>query len=219
MKRKSVLYLLLFVLAGVVGSLCWATYAQMQRNKLSPLLMQAVRQQNYNEVDSLLNSGVDPNSSWDDRQRSNFWSTLKRRFTRPHERINLTALMEAAGNHDFRMIQLLLDHGADVHVTAQGTTVLMWAATSMPPGGYSEAERVKCLRLLVDAGADVNTKNKYGLTALMWAAMAGHKDSAALLLSEGAKINAKDNTGRTAPMYASHFPEMVAFLKRAGAKE
>jgi ankyrin repeat protein len=39
-------------------------------------------------------------------------------------------------------------------------------------------------------GVDVNVKNKYGGTALIWAAMQGHKECVALLLAvDGVDVN------------------------------
>lgn len=210
----------LAILLLLVGTVDWLTYAQMQRQKLSPLLIAAASKRNYNEVDSLLDRGADPNCSQDDWLRSDFWSTLQRRFTRSHERLYSTVLMNAAKAQDFRMIQLLLHYGADVNVRAgRGITALMWAARSGPQGGAEEAIGVECLRLLVDAGADVDATALDGYTALLWAAGAGHKACVALLLNEGARVDARDSQGRTALWYARKDPDMIAFLKKSGAKE
>ncbi len=50
------------------------------------------------------------------------------------------------------------------------------------------------LKLLLDAGADVNAKEGVaGETALMWAALENHGDAVTLLVSKGADVNARSN--------------------------
>jgi ankyrin repeat protein len=43
------------------------------------------------------------------------------------------------------------------------------------------------VKVLIDAGADVNAKNKDGKTALMWAARYGHTEVAEILKQAGAR--------------------------------
>lgn len=52
--------------------------------------------------------------------------------------------------------------------------------------------------LLLERGADINTKDKDNTTVLMHAAESGHMDMARLLLQNGADMNAKDKHGDTA---------------------
>ena len=52
-------------------------------------------------------------------------------------------------------------------------------------------------------GANVNAKDNYGRTVLMWAAINGHTETAELLLKHGADVNAENNYGRTALMWAA----------------
>jgi peptidoglycan/LPS O-acetylase OafA/YrhL len=71
---------------------------------------------------------------------------------------------------------------------AGGSTPLMIAAL------YGNAEAA---RLLVEAGAKVNAKNKEGDTALHMAAFFCHTEIVELLLENGAEVNAKNNKGET----------------------
>ena len=51
---------------------------------------------------------------------------------------------------------------------------------------------------MVQNGADVNVRNKYGKPVLMLAIEAGYEDIVELLLENGADINIQDNNGKTA---------------------
>jgi ankyrin repeat protein len=56
---------------------------------------------------------------------------------------------------------------------------------------------------LIVCGADVNAKNKHGLTPLHYASSEGHKDVCGLLLDHGADMIAKDREGLTPLHWAS----------------
>jgi formylglycine-generating enzyme required for sulfatase activity/ankyrin repeat protein len=73
----------------------------------------------------------------------------------------------------------------------------------------------------INQGADVNVRDKDGLTPLMYAARQNpnHEVTAALLRA-GAEINAGDLYGRSALMYAARWnpnPEVISALLKAGA--
>lgn len=73
-----------------------------------------------------------------------------------------------------------------------GATPLMYAALHAGED---------CLRSLLDQGADPNTRNGSGATALMWAA--GDLSKVRLLLARGAQVNAASEDGRTPLMIAA----------------
>ena len=74
-------------------------------------------------------------------------------------------------------------------------------------------------RRLIEEGADVNWRDAYGWTPLIWAASKGLVDVVRLLLDKGADINHKNNYGRTALHQAaiSGEDEVVRFLIERGA--
>ena len=51
------------------------------------------------------------------------------------------------------------------------------------------------VRELITAGADLNTQDKDGWTALFFAAGRGYTEVVATLISEGAELNRKNNDG------------------------
>ena len=95
---------------------------------------------------------------------------------------------------------MLQDIEIKEHITDEdGRTILMYAAM------YSQS--AETIKALIDAGADVNVKNKRGNTALMYAA--GVNDNSEVvkaLLDVGADVDVKDDHyGNTALMYAAMY--------------
>lgn len=64
-------------------------------------------------------------------------------------------------------------------------------------GDYLEVDRY------LNKGADVNCRDKDGLTPLIWTAIQGHEEVARLLLERGGDVEAKNRNGDTALMWAS----------------
>ena len=89
------------------------------------------------------------------------------------------------------------------------------AGDAMPPTARAAMEGdTDRLKNLLDGGADVNAKARFGWTPLMWAAKEAHEDTARLLLSRDANVNAKTDSGFTALMVAvkEGHPETVKIL-------
>ena len=81
-----------------------------------------------------------------------------------------------------------------------------------------QTERV---RGLLDAGADVDTQNDDGFTALKWAVVRGHTGTVQALLDAGADVDIRDKRGQTPLMIAAEEGQtrVIELLKAAGAKE
>jgi ankyrin repeat protein len=102
-----------------------------------------------------------------------------------------TALILATYNDREGAARLLLGHGAaiDAGDDARGNTALHGVAFK----GY-----VPIAQMLIDAGADVNRRNRSGQTALMLATLFGRADMFDLLVGAGADPDAIDEAGNSA---------------------
>jgi ankyrin repeat protein len=87
------------------------------------------------------------------------------------------------------MKHLLLTTIAAVVLVGCGPSVDIWTA--------AEQGDIKAVKQHLDAGTDVNAKDKYGRTPLDEAAGEGHKEVVELLIAEGADVNAMDDDGDT----------------------
>jgi len=89
-------------------------------------------------------------------------------------------------------LELLIARGADVRAaTKRGITALAFAAP------YGNTEIVK---MLLDKGAEINSKDDGGYTPLMLAAYSDFLNAAVvkMMLEKGAPIDARGNDGETA---------------------
>jgi ankyrin repeat protein len=132
------------------------------------------------------------------------------------------------------VMRALVAAGAGTQLTTDdGTTPLMVAAglgrstyTPRLPRGLRAPMAEEAVKVLVDAGADVNAVNEADFTALHGAAFRGLNEVVQYLVEHGADINARDFRGRTAYRLAEgskqsfqfqDWPETAKLLERLGA--
>ena len=140
----------------------------------------------------------------------------------------------AGGGGALEIIRTLLAAGADQHLTTDdGTTPFMAAAglgratyTPREPRGVRSDSAEAAVRILLEAGADINAANEADFTALHGAAFRGLNEVIEYLVAEGADIDARDFRGRTPFRIAEgtkqsfqfqSWPESAALLERLGA--
>jgi ankyrin repeat protein len=107
-------------------------------------------------------------------------------------------LFQAIRNGDVAYLKAHLSKAELEARDRRGASPLMHAAA------FGNLETV---RLLLDAGADVNAHNDFDATALLWSAR--DPDKARLLIERGANVNVQSRQGRT--------PLMIASLRRGGS--
>lgn len=133
----------------------------------------------------ILDKGVKINA----QATKSFGDGYRNRFNR----VGATAFLQAAKLDDLPMLKLLVERGADVHITnADGDTPLMVAAgvAILNPGGEdagTEAEVLATVKYLVEElKIPVNARNNNGETALHGACYRGYNAPAQYLLDHGA---------------------------------
>jgi len=175
MVRLSVVVLLVAVTVSAQGDSSAALFAAIQRGAL-------------NDVERLLKSGANVNSTDPD---------------------GVPALMAAVLFAGADTVELLLSHGADANRTGPGgATALMWAVPNAEKmqrlishganvNARSETERtallvaasypatVNALRLLLDSGADLRAEDRGGSTALSLAIRSASVDVVHFLVEKG----------------------------------
>lgn len=160
----------------------------------------------------------------------------------------VTPCMQAAVQGDAEMVELLLQRGADVSPTDNmGSTALSLALERGNPRvvamllardrskGAAElfdacrTGRGDVVKVLLQSGANPNSRDEQGNTLLMLAAGSGDLPLVKMLLERGADINARNREGTTALAWAYSSPlsesaslrtrrDVVRLLKQHGGK-
>jgi ankyrin repeat protein len=113
------------------------------------------------------------------------------------------AFYAAIRGNDLTKLQAVLAGGASAnHNDARGLTPLMYAAAV----GSADA-----MKLLIEKGADVNAKNAFDSTALMWSVTDINK--VRLLVAKGANVNAVSKQGHTAMLLAAMSDGSAAIVR------
>lgn len=127
-----------------------------------------------------------------------------------------TPLMNAAQAGSAEVIKALLAAGASPKaIDEEGNSPLIKAAGS--------DASVSAIQDLIKAGAEVDSANAEGVTALMRAAERGDADKVTALLNAGAKVDLKDRDGRKAIEWAQQRSDeagkrVIDILSAAGGK-
>ena len=120
--------------------------------------------------------GVEVGSVLDEACKRGIWWVIKAAIGHGFKD---QCLVDTTRYGHLEIVQLLLDHGADIH--AQDDDPICWASR------YGHLEIVQ---LLLDHGADVHACDDY---PLRWASYNGHLEIVQLLLDHGANVHARDD--------------------------
>jgi len=164
-------------------------------------LLEATFEGNVEEVEELLNKGVDPNVKDEDGNTPLHLAIMsdhlqiakllieKGADVNAKNKREKTPLHIAVERSNEKAAVLLIEKGADVNAGDSVKSTSLHVAVDQ--GSLAIA------RLLVEKGADVNARNLWGKTPLHYAARHPHAGIAALLIEKGADVSAKSNNGWT----------------------
>ena len=176
----------------------------------------AVQQRMPAVVQALLSQDADP-----DAQLSRNLPLVSRRIRLDNglapTRIGATAFWLASSYGDLEIMRLLIDGGADPHLTStDGTTPLMVAAGADFVEGQDKYGRrwfgdavplqeaaIKAIALCLELGADINATNDNGQTPLHGAVYLGGTIVVPYLVARGAELNPINRRGQTPWMIAA----------------
>ena len=142
------------------------------------------------------------------------------------DKYGMTPLIQAASEGELEALQALIRAGANVNAVYSEEELRKTALMFAISGGWSapsKTVRLKAVRMLIAAGADVNAKDAEGKTALMYACEYGFANIVRALLKAGAGAEVKARTagGWTAWLYAfcNQSKRTMERLVQAGAEE
>jgi ankyrin repeat protein len=145
-----------------------------------------------------------------------------------------TPFLRAALAGDITVMGLLLDRGADPNIpTFSNTTALMAAAGVNWSVGqtYTDSNEglMEAVKLCLEKGADVNSVNTMGFSALTGAVNRASDDIVEFLVKHGARLDVKDKEGRTLQDWAEGVflatvpperkPSTIALLEKLAARD
>jgi len=132
---------------------------------------------------------------------------IPRRFQHPR----VTRLLhQACEGNDLAEIERLISEGADIDARSHEND-----GGRVPLEDAIEYGHLEAVRLLLNQGAEVNARNRYGGTPLKLAAVMGYESIVQELLTKGADVNARDHYGTPTDWAARHHRRtIVEMLKR-----
>lgn len=204
----------------------------------TPLMAAAHCQSAEESVRLLLAAGADVNAVADDKQTPLIEASLTGgpRIMRmllaagakagTSDGGGFTCLMAAVGWNDVELVRQLLAKGAAIHAkntfagkVVHGDIALRELTALMLASAYGSPALVK---VLLDAGAEINARDVRGMSPLLFAVSSSNQDARVvkLLLERGSDVNNVSVAGETALDWARKFGsrEVISILERAGAK-
>ena len=185
-------------------------------------LINAVNMNNIDEVEILLENGMNPNIDRDEDGETALMRAVSNEYydiasfllsygADPdiQENTGQTALIIASSYELYEIVVLLLDNDADPDIIDNTDySALLYAI---------EGEYTSIVFDLLLNGADPNIVTLNQITPLMRASRLGNSDIVKILLDNGAEPNSRDNRGRTALIMGSGFMDIVELLLSGGA--
>lgn len=203
-----------------------SSLAHLDDGKRTPLTL-AVAGNHAEVARVLVGAGADPNTPYIDGDGESH-NLLFDAIMVEHEEFALVLIEKGAGlyHRDEKKVSTLLQAShrglndvvkaiLEKHVANGSKTDFLDAASEdgiTPLTAASSEGHTECVKLLVDAEADVNAKDKDSTTSLMAASARGHFDVISIILAAGADVNEQNLDGHTALMFAYNGKNQVETL-------
>jgi ankyrin repeat protein len=140
-----------------------------------------------------------------------------------------TSFWRAAYAGDLEAMQILAAHGADINAASKSNDTPLMVATGLGWAAYwtsnAPSSRLDAVKFCLRHGADVNTRDVKGYTAIHGAAFRGDNAMIEYLLAHGADLQVTSKTGDTVADSANGLfehavvhPDTVALLEKLGSK-
>ncbi|MGD0787912.1 MAG: DUF6438 domain-containing protein [Terracidiphilus sp.] len=167
----------------------------------------AARSGNLESVRALIAYGADPNADLDATRAARGQATVANEMNGPG-----SILIDAAGSGNPDVVREILRYHPNLEARGfrQRTAIFEAGEDSF---GKSSKDRAECVRLLVEAGANVNARDYDGNTPLHEIYLA---DVEVELLKLGADVNARNKEGET-PIFTNVDDDSVALFIAHGA--
>ncbi len=126
-----------------------------------------------------------------------------------------TPLHKASRKGSIETVRLLIDKGANATATTAD-----YHHSPLFSVAYAYSGNVEIAAMLLEKGADINLRDRYGSTPLHYALYQKKKELAKFLIEQGADINAVTSTNATPLHYATekYLPEIMGLLVEKGAE-
>jgi ankyrin repeat protein len=132
---------------------------------------------------------------------------IPKRFQHPRA---TRLLHQASERNDLAEMERLIAEGADLNARSHEND-----GGRVPLEDAIEYGHLEAVKLLLDKGAEVNVRNRYGGTPLKLAVVMGYQDIVQALLDHGADTNARDYYGTPVDWAARHHrTAIVEMLKK-----
>ncbi len=164
--------------------------ALLKEKGAKELLCTAIASKDIPRVQQSIKDGEDPNKEY--------------MYCVPFDCYDITPISQAKLTHNVEIIKEITKLGAKSDINESFKSA--WGSGNL-----------ELIKYFIEAGADVNTQDDYGITALMRAVTPKDIDVAKFLLDKGADVNARDNEGRTPLFYANYSKEIAELLIAKGA--
>lgn len=144
-----------------------------------------------------------------------------------HDKNGATPLIYTAAFNEPGMAKFLVSHGADANIKGPENVSALLSAIMNAGDWHNNIishNNIAIIKILLDAGTDVNAQTTDGNAPLMVAALFSNLEAVKLLLAKKANPNLKNKKGETALMIARKYNDnnskyIAEILQKYGAKE